>query len=90
METTELMFAFLGLCFWLLYRHISELHSKIDIVMNSVNPNWEEYFTDEIYSRIEEGKPEKAADLLRQKTGLSLVCCLSIIKSHRMPRSVEE
>ena len=72
-----------GVTIFFLFQSISELHKKIDILMNDAKINWEQYLTSDIRERIEKKEFAKAAGMLRSETGLSLKQCMVIIESSK-------
>ena len=79
MEISIALFVLIGVTVIVLWTHISEIHAKLDILLQNNDIKWEQYFTDEIINQISQGKVEKAAMTLRRKTGLSLKSCSAVI-----------
>ena len=73
----------LGIAIFGLWVHISELHAKVDILMQSNDVGWERYFTEELVAELQRGKTAKAAMLLRQQTGLSTKTCQAIVSKYQ-------
>ena len=80
MEISIAILFIAGVIFLSLFQNLSELHRKIEILMQNTEINWEQYFTSEIRGKIEKNELAKAAGMLRQETGLSLKQCLAIVE----------
>ena len=82
MEILTALVILVGGAIYILNVHVSELHAKIDILLQDSSPDWEKYFTNEINIKLKENNAAKAAMLLRKETGLSFKYCLGIIEKH--------
>lgn len=82
MEISTALFI-LGIAIYGLWVHISELHAKVDILMQSNDVDWERYFTEELVAELKRGKTAKATMLLRQQTGLSAKTCQAIVSKYQ-------
>ena len=83
MEVIIVLAVIVCLPIYMLYVSISELHAKLDILMQQSPPDWSIYLNEEINQSIVSGNLPKAATKLREKTGLSLKQCLSIVENYK-------
>lgn len=79
--SVALMFG--GFTIFFIWVNVSELHAKMDILMQSHEVDWKRYFTEELILSLQKGKLAKAAMILRQQTGLSFNTCQKIVSEYQ-------
>ena len=79
MEMSIVFFILFTCAVSLLWNYLSELHAKMDILMDAQDIDWQRYFTDDLREHLVRGRPAEAAMILRKQTGLSFKQCVAIV-----------
>ncbi|GMM84755.1 hypothetical protein [Pseudoalteromonas sp. MTN2-4] len=82
MDWNYLIIFAICLSFFFIMVKLFEIDAKLKILLSQKEIDWSEQFNEEIHTAILSGDHTKAAKLLRNKTGLSFVYCLDIVKKH--------